>query len=89
LNHPQWPHVFVVPRFMTHMWRRDLGKKADILFTVPAGVSFWGGSQFEPLIVALIFPLAHLSDYTGQWAVKRMDMGLYYKHALEEGLKQA
>ena len=30
LAHPQWPHVFVVPRFMTHMWRRDLGKNADI-----------------------------------------------------------
>ena len=23
LAHPQWPHVFVVPCFMTHMWRRD------------------------------------------------------------------
>jgi len=45
LAHPQWPHVFVVPPFMTHMWRRDLGKSADILFTVPAGVQFWGASQ--------------------------------------------
>jgi hypothetical protein len=52
--HPQWPHVFVVPRFMTHMWQRDLGKSADLLFTVPAGVPFWGASQFEPLIDAII-----------------------------------
>ena len=22
LAHPQWPHVFVVPRLMTHMWRK-------------------------------------------------------------------
>ena len=22
LAHPQWHHMFVVPRFMTHMWRR-------------------------------------------------------------------
>jgi hypothetical protein len=43
LAHPQWPHVFVVPRFMTELWRRDLGRSADILFTVPAGVPFGGG----------------------------------------------
>ena len=88
LAHPQWPHVFVVPRFMTHMWRRDLGKNADILFTVPAGVPFWGGNQFEPLIVAIVFPLAHVSGYTGPWAVKGTDMGTYYEHALGEGFKR-
>ena len=87
LAHPQWPHVFVVPRLMAHMWRRDLGKNADILFTVPAGVPFWGGPQFEPLIVAIIFPLAHVSDYTGPWLVKGTDMGVYYEHALVEGFK--
>ncbi len=70
LAYPQWPHVFVVPCFVTYIWRRDLGKNADILFTVPAGVPFWGGSQFEPLIVAIVFPLAHVSNYTGPWAVR-------------------
>ena len=65
LAHPQWPHIFVVPRFMTHMWRRNLGKSVDVLFTVLAGVLFWGTSQFEPLIVAIVFPLAHVSSHTG------------------------
>ncbi len=88
LVHPRWPHVFVVPRFMTHMWRRDLGKNADILFTVPAGVPFWGGTQFEPLIVAIVFPRAHVSDHTEPWAIKGTPMGLYYERALEEGFKQ-
>ncbi len=37
LAHPQWSHVFAVPCFMTHMWRKDLGKNVDILFTVLAG----------------------------------------------------
>jgi hypothetical protein len=31
LAHPQWPHVFVVPRLMTHFWRKDLMKNADIV----------------------------------------------------------
>jgi len=26
LAHPQWPHVIVVPRLMTHMWCKDLMK---------------------------------------------------------------
>ena len=77
LAHSQWPHVFVVLCFMTHMWRRDLGKNADILFNVPAGVPFWVGTQFEPQIVAIVFPLANVSGYTGLWAIKGADMGSY------------
>ena len=65
LAHPQWPHIFVVPRFMTHMWMRNLGKLVDVLFTVPTGVPFWGTLQFELLIVAIVFPLAHVSSHTG------------------------
>jgi hypothetical protein len=88
LANPQWPHVFCVPCLMTHMWRRDLGKSADVLFLVPAGIPFWGADQFEPLIVAIVFPLAHVRNYTGPWAIKGTDMGLHYKHALGEGFKQ-
>jgi hypothetical protein len=40
LTHPQWPHVFVVPRLMTHLSRKDLTKNADLLFTVPTQVPF-------------------------------------------------
>ena len=46
------------------LWR-DLGKSTDILFTVPVGFPFWGTSQFEPLIVAIIFPPSHVTSYTG------------------------
>ena len=88
MAHPQWPHVFVVPRFMTHLWRRNLGKMADVLFTVPAGVPFWGSLQFEPLIVAIVFPLAHISSHTGPWTVKGTDMGLYYERALAAGFSK-
>ena len=88
LAHPQWPHVFVVPRFMTELWRRDLGRSADILFTVPAGVPFGGASQFEPLIVAIIFPLSHVSSYTGPRSVKGTKLGEHFQQALQEGFKR-
>jgi hypothetical protein len=87
LAHPHWPHVFVVPRLMTHLWRKDLGKDADILFTVPAGVTFWGGNQFEPLIVTIVFPLSHVPRYAGPWLVRNTDEGARYKRALASGFK--
>ena len=87
MAHPQWPHVFVIPRLMTHMWRKDLGKDADVLFTVPAGANFWASGQFEPLIVAIVFPLAHVPRYTGPWLVKGTDEGARYERALTDGFK--
>ena len=75
MAHPQWPHVFVVPCLMAHLWRKNVGKDANVLFTVPAGVNFWASGQFEPLIVAIVFPLAHIPRYTGPWLVGGTDEG--------------
>jgi hypothetical protein len=55
---------------------------------VLVGVLFWGASQFEPLIVTIIFPLAHVSSYTGLWAVKGTDLGEHFQWALQEGFKR-
>jgi len=85
LAHPHWPHVFLVPRLMTHLWRRDLGKEADILFNIPAGVPFWGARQYEPLTVAILFPLSQVSSYTGPWVVKGTDVGANFEQALVRG----
>jgi hypothetical protein len=79
MAHPQWPHVFVVPHLMTHLWRKNLGKDADVLFTVPAGVNFWASGQFEPIIVAIFFPLAHVPRYTGPWMVGGTDEGARFE----------
>jgi hypothetical protein len=87
LAHPQWPHVFVVPRLMTHLWRKDLMKNADLLFTVPAQVPFWTSGQFEPLIVAVILPLSHVPRYTGPWVVKGTDEGERAALTLRQGFK--
>ena len=72
---------------MTHMWRRNLGKSAGVL-PVPAGILFWGMKQFELLIVAIVFPLAHISSHTGPWSVKSTDMGASYEQALAAGFSK-
>ena len=82
LAHPQWPHVFVVPRMMMHMWCKDLMKNADLLFTVTAQVPFWTAGQFEPLIVAIVLPLMHVPRYTGPWLVRGTNEGERAEQAL-------
>ena len=39
--HPHTPHVFAIPCLMTHLWRSQLSKGADVLFTIDVGPSFW------------------------------------------------
>ena len=33
-------HVFAIPRIMTHLWRKNLGKDADLIFSVAPGEHF-------------------------------------------------
>ena len=67
---PTESHVFVVPRLMTHLWRKSLGKDADVMFHVPAGSCFWPKAMHEPLIVAIVLPLKHVPCYRGPWVLR-------------------
>lgn len=67
---PHLPHVFAVPRLMTGLWRKQLSKDADVVFTVEAGQGFWPHCMHEPLLVLIVFPLAHIDSYRGPWLAK-------------------
>ena len=78
LVNPHLAHVFIVPRLMTHLWRRQLFRDADVHFYVYAGAPFWPRSMHEPLTVAIVFPLAHVPRYNGPWIVRdRPDTGSF------------
>ena len=64
---PTSSHLFVVPRLMTAYWRKQLGKLADCMFTVPVGVPWWPTHMFEPITLAFILPLNRFSP----WSFKR------------------
>ena len=70
LEHPHTPHVFAIPRLRTHLWRKQLSKDTDVLFTVNVGSSFWTCSMHEPLIVLIFFPLSHVKNYIGTWVLQ-------------------
>ena len=44
MAHPKQAHMFVVPRLMTHLWRKPLGKDADVLVTITDEDHFWDKS---------------------------------------------
>jgi hypothetical protein len=52
-------HLFVCPRIFTTKWRKQLYKVADLVFEIPCGsLQTWDVSQFEPLVVGIVFPFA-------------------------------
>ena len=47
-------NIVVIPQLMTFLWRRYMGKEADLLFTIPVGMPFWGLEEYEPVIVLFL-----------------------------------
>ncbi|KAL7579146.1 hypothetical protein ACA910_019170 [Epithemia clementina (nom. ined.)] len=64
---PQSAHLFACPALMTNRWWKNLGRIADIVFTVPVGSFAWPLFHHEPVIVGLIFPFLNCRP----WQVKR------------------
>ena len=67
------PHVFAVPRLMTHLWRKQLVKDTDLVFTVPCDTSFWPMDMHAPLIIIVTLPIAFVRSYHGPRVAKGTD----------------
>lgn len=86
LTRPDIPHVFCVPRLMTHLWRKALSKDADVVFSIEAGNDpVWTHSQYEPLVVAIVLPFAHVDRYYGPWLVRGTDLANDTQESLTRG----
>ena len=42
LKRPYKTNLFMSPQLMILLWRRKMVKEADLLFTIPVGITFWG-----------------------------------------------
>ena len=50
-------HIVLIPRLMTVRWRKQLGKVADIIVTMPFDDVVWSYlSEYEPLILFVVLP---------------------------------
>ena len=87
LENTHTPHVFAIPSLMTHLWIRKLSKDSDVLFTINVGPSFRPSSICEALVVVIILPLAHVSNYRGPWVLCGSSPALGVQDHLEVGFK--
>ena len=87
LAHPEMSHVFVVPRLMTHLFRRSLGKDADLMFEAASGSWFWPLSMHEPLIVIIVLPLVHVPRHHGPWVLRSSELSNNTAKELKGGFK--
>jgi hypothetical protein len=70
LVNPHIPHVFCVPRLMTHLWRKQLSKDADVVITLDTGNPSWPSNMHEPLLIFIVLPFAYVPGYRGPWVAK-------------------
>ena len=68
-------HIVIIQKLMTPIWRKQLNKAADCIFSIPASHSFWPAINHEPLIVALIFPYLPFRPFQLKGTPKMFYMG--------------
>eukprot|EP00978_Attheya_sp_CCMP212_P014301 scaffold36374_cov58-Attheya_sp.AAC.7 len=56
-------HLFVCPALLTSYWRKTLSKVADCMITIQSGLSLWPAKTHEPLVIAIICPIALVSPW--------------------------
>ena len=55
--------IVIIPRLMTSMWRKQLGKATDTILTLPIDTPVWSSAEHEPLIIAIYFPLSQKAPW--------------------------
>ena len=60
-------YIFCIPRLMTSRWRKQLLKVCDLYVEMPFDETVWSRSNFEPLILSIVFPFCR--HYL--WKLKR------------------
>ena len=68
-------HIFLVPRLMQPLWRKQLYKASDIVLTIPPGHAIWPLSMHEPLILAILLPYIRFEPWELRRTPKILDLG--------------
>ena len=55
---------------MKLFWRIHIGNEADLLFTIPVGIPFWGLEEHETLIIYLFLPIISHREWRGTCNVR-------------------
>ena len=65
----------VVPRLIKFSWKKQMGKEADLLFTIPVAMPCWVLGEHEPPIIALFLPIVLRSKWKVTCTILGSDWG--------------
>ena len=68
-------HIFIVPRLMVLLWRKQLYKASDIVLSIPIGHASWPTTMYEPLTLAVLFPFLTFRPWQLRGCPKLMELG--------------
>ena len=77
-------HIVLIQRLITPDWMKQLNKAADCTFTITATHPFWPAHNFEPLIVALLFPYLQHRPFQLRSTPKMFEMGRRLSKVFQE-----
>ena len=77
-------HVFVVPRLMQPLWRKQLYKAADLVIELPAGHKVWPSSMHEPLTLAFCFPYLPYRPWELRRSPLMLEVGRHLRTLFED-----
>ena len=68
-------HLFVVPRLMEPMWRKQLYKAADLVVSLKPGHDAWPRNMHEPLTIAFLFPFISQKPWQLRGSIQLLALG--------------
>ena len=68
-------HIFIVPRLMTPLWRKQLHKASDLLLSIPVDHKAWPTTMYEPLTFALLYPFLPFRPWQLRGSPKLLELG--------------
>ena len=68
-------HLFIVPRLMQPLWRKNLYKAADLILTLKPGHPAWPIEMYEPLTLAFVFPFIRFKPWQLRGSPQLMALG--------------
>jgi hypothetical protein len=68
-------HLFVVPRLMQPLWRKQLYKAADLVVLLKPGHRAWPMQMHEPLTIAFLFPFISQKPWQLRGSVQLLALG--------------
>ena len=93
-------HIFIVPKLLTPLWRKQLYKAADMMMEITPTCPFWPAAMHEPVFIAVLFPFCRFEPWSlrgtpkvlrtqrtlqNMWKVNPLDTGDILRKLLAQG----